>query len=169
MKFIKVKKLLKVLSVMGFCILSSAHATTSTHNLNSNEVLIFVSFSMPIKSLQAWSAQAQKIQAPLVIRGLVNDSFSDTQKAVKQMIGDGNGGVVIDPRLFQQYHITQVPAVLVRETDHNTCLPSQSCWHPETTDVIFGDIGLENALKIIADHGDNVDTAQRFLMAWRPV
>lgn len=169
MELIRLKKLLKLFSVMSFCILSSTQASTdTTDNTISNEVVVFVSFSMPINSLQEWSIQAQKIHAPLVIRGLVNDSFLDTQKAVKQIIGSVNkGGVVVDPRLFQQYHITQVPSVLIRHKNNSTCLSNQSCWSQESFDVVAGDIGLESALQEIAERGDNTVIAQKLLATWR--
>ena len=43
------------------------------------------------------------------------------------------------------------------------CLPNQSCWQPDTTDVVSGDIGLEAALRIVVDRGDNAVVAQRLL------
>jgi conjugal transfer pilus assembly protein TrbC len=103
----------------------------------------------------------------LIVRGLVNDSFLDTQKAVKQVIGDQQGGIIIDPRLFQQYHITQVPVVVIHPKNNHVCLQNQSCWHQENFDVVVGDVGLENSLKTIADRGDNTQTAQKLLAVWR--
>lgn len=129
-----------------------------------NSVYVFISFSVPQKSLQQWAAQAQKIHAPLVIQGLVDDSFPKTQQAVAALSKDGQSGVVLDPRLFERYHITQVPAVVViHPVVAAPCSPQQSCWHPETSDVVTGDVGLESALQTIADHGDAADTAQQFL------
>lgn len=167
MKSIIIKKLLVVLLAMSLNISVTARADTLINDTHSNEVLIFVSFSMPMNSLRAWSEQAQKIGASLVIRGLVNDSFEDTQKAVKQMIGGQSGGVLLDPRLFNQYHILQVPAVVVHQEKNRNCLPSQSCWRQENIDVVVGDVGLESALQTIADKGDNTQIAQRLLTAWR--
>jgi conjugal transfer pilus assembly protein TrbC len=129
-----------------------------------DSVYIFVSFSMPKESLQQWSAQAQKIHAPLVIQGLVDDSFTKTQQAVAALSSEHQSGVVLDPRLFQQYHISQVPAVVVvHPTVLKPCLPNQSCWNPEVNDVVAGDIGLEAALRIVADRGDNTVVAQHLL------
>ena len=98
---------------------------------------------------------------------MVNDSFLDTQKSVKQMIDTGSDGVVIDPRLFKQYNINQVPAVVIRKSGNNTCLKTQSCWSQENFDVITGDIGLASALQEIAEHGDNASIAQKLLQIWR--
>lgn len=146
-----------------------AHATTTpaTPTLQ-NSVYIFISFSMPKESLQQWAAQAKKINAPLVIQGLVDDSFTKTQQAVAALAKEGQGGVILDPRLFRQYHITQVPAVVVVHPTMTTpCLPNQSCWHPEINDVVIGDVGLESALQAVADRGDNTAVAERFLVEVR--
>lgn len=127
-------------------------------------VYVFVSFSMPKESLQRWAAQAKKTNAPLVIQGLVDDSFTKTQQAVAALSHDGQSGVVLDPRLFRQYHIQQVPAVVVvHPTDLKPCLPNQSCWHSEVSDVIIGDVGLESALQVIAERGDNAQVAEQLL------
>ena len=166
---VKIKKWWVVILMMTVSVVNSVRAITVTQDThsNSNEVLIFVSFSMPMNSLREWSIQAQKIHAPLVIRGLVNDSFGDTQKAVKAMINDQGGGVLLDPRLFQQYHITQVPAVVIHQQNNKSCSKNQSCWNQEKFDVVVGDVGLESALQMIADRGDNAQTAQKLLAAWR--
>src|ERR1700677_3171971 len=168
---LKLRTLFKMLGiVMGCCwmMISQAESYTTSNAVPGN-VLIFISFSMPMESLQAWSEQAQKIHAPLIIRGLLNDSFVDTQKAVKQMTIHSHGGVIIDPRLFQTYHITQVPAVLVRRSVVTTiCLPNQSCWQPEEDEVVMGDVGLESALKAIAQEDNHVaEIAQQKLAQWR--
>ena len=65
-----------------------------------NSVYVFISFSMPKESLQQWAAQAKKVHAPLVIQGLVNDSFTKTQQAVAALSSEHQSGVVLDPRLF---------------------------------------------------------------------
>ena len=72
-----------------------------------NSVYVFISFSMPKESLQQWAAQAKKVHAPLVIQGLVDDSFTKTQQAVAALSSEHQSGVVLDPRLFRQYHISK--------------------------------------------------------------
>lgn len=143
-------------------------SSQSTVPVVHDSVYIFISFSMPKESLQQWAAQAKKISAPLVIQGLVDDSFTKTQQAVSALANEGQGGVVLDPRLFRQYHIQQVPAVVVVHSNIlKPCLLNQSCWNSEVSDVIRGDIGLESALQAIADRGDTAPVAQRLLAAER--
>ncbi|MFT3741100.1 MAG: type-F conjugative transfer system pilin assembly protein TrbC [Gammaproteobacteria bacterium] len=124
---------------------------------NLNNALIFISFSMPQASLQQWSDQAKKIQAPLVIQGLVNDSFKDTQKDIVQFAKENSSGVILDPRLFEQYHITQVPAVVVQNTTQSLCNTSnESCWQEHPYTVVYGDVGLEYALQYLTEHDNPV-------------
>jgi len=111
-------------------------------------IIIFVSFSMPKESIKAWIDQAEKIGAGIYIRGLVNNSFKDTAKAVSDLIQDNKGGLLVDPTLFKKYAIVQVPAVVVVDKD--------------TFDVIYGDVTLDYALeKLNRKISDN--NAQRLL------
>ncbi len=176
----KLKTVFKILGLlMGYCVGMTQAASFSDIFLRMNsenptdhtvpgEVLILISFSMPLTSLQQWCDQAQKIQAPLVLRGLVSDSFVETQKAVKAITDHCHGGVMIDPRLFEHYHVTQVPAVIVRKEINKTCLPNQSCWQPKEEAIAIGDVGLESALKTIAEQdGSMASIAQQKLVQWR--
>lgn len=130
-------------------------------------VLIFISFSMPEASLRQWAAQAQKIHAPLVIQGLFKSSFPKTEQAVRELAPNNQGGVVLDTRLFRQYHIRQVPAVVVRKNNAQPCPTNQSCWENKDYDVVSGDVGLENALQQIVDQGVTAEIAKRVLAQWR--
>lgn len=114
----------------------------------SGDVLIFVSFSMPENSLKQWFVQAQHVQAPLIVRGLVNGSLKQTQKKM-QALWAGNGSVVLEPRLFTDYGIKHVPAVVVRNTAIR-CPALQNCPHIYPFDVVAGDVGLDYALATIA-------------------
>lgn len=119
---------------------------------NKSQILIFVSFSMPKASLKGWMTQAQKINAPIYIRGLVNNSFKDTFKAVGELVEDQKGGVLIDPPLFKKYSITQVPAVVVREQDSNLF------------DIVYGDVTLDYALEKIVKMSSRTDLAPAISM-----
>lgn len=180
---LKFKTLFKILGIVAsFWVMMTSQAESETtssmispmasrlpeYSVVPGNVLIFISLSMPMESLKAWSEQAQKIHAPIIIRGLLNDSFVDTQKAVKQMTLHSHGGAIIDPRLFQTYHITQVPAVVIRQIAASSCLSNQSCWQPKDDEVVMGDVGLEGALKVISESENNVaDIARKKLAEWR--
>ncbi len=113
-------------------------------------IIIFVSFSMPQTSLKLMMHQAEIIHAPVIIRGLVNNSFKATIQKMAELTKDNHGGVQIDPTLFRRFQINKVPAVVV--WNENECAPSQSCL--ENYDVIYGDVTLDFALKKIAAEND---------------
>lgn len=140
--------------VRGFT--TTAAATAQNPEIaTAGSVLIFISFSMPETSLRQWFAQAQRLQAPLIIRGLVNNSFTQTSAKIATLAADSQSGVVLEPRLFVDYHITHVPAVVVRNTTL-TCPSTQNCPHVYPFDVVTGDVGLDDALTTIADQPDSV-------------
>lgn len=119
---------------------------------NSQQVLVFVSFSMPKTSLKTWMHDANTIQAPLILRGLVNNSFKETTASMYELVKEGSGGMQIDPLLFDRFQIKKVPAVVV--TQSTSCLPNQSCL--ESYDVFYGDVGLSYALKQIEKQHDDL-------------
>lgn len=102
------------------------------------DILVFVSFSLPPESLRQWLSQASAIRSNLVIRGLLNNSFKDTAAVIKPLVEQQNGGFLLDPTLFQRYHITKVPAVVVTTATDNEYA------------VVYGNTGLRYALTRIA-------------------
>lgn len=128
-------------------LLASAQAADNPHPIqdknDKNRVLIFVSFSMPKQSLIAVLHDAQKIQAPVLLQGLVENSFKATFLRMSELVQQaGGGGVSIDPTAFEHYRITQVPTVVVLG-DTEPCI-----------DKMVGDIPLSAALKNLQNHGN---------------
>ena len=126
MKWYKVIIFSLILSMSGLC---------SAYDRSSSSVMVFVSFSMPKESLKAWMHEAQKIHAPIILRGLINNSFKDTQKAIFDLIKEDHslGGMQIDPLSFKKFNISKVPAVvLTRDREF---------------DVIYGNVTFDYALK----------------------
>lgn len=145
-----------ILLMIFIAVTASANELESLHlesDLNrSPTVLIFVSFSMPKESLKGWMMEAEKIDAPIIIRGLIHNSFKETTQTMKDLIKDNHGGVQLDPQQFKKYQINKVPAVVV--TSNSTCLPTQSCI--EHYDVVYGNVTLAYALSKIAAEKDEV-------------
>jgi conjugal transfer pilus assembly protein TrbC len=120
---------------------SNESSKSSTENTKSN-IIIFVSFSMPKESLKTWMQEGSKIGASVVMRGLVNNSFKDTIGAIYDLIKDHQAhGIAIDPTLFKKFNIDKVPAVVVVDSFENY-------------DVVFGNVTLDYALGVIANHGE---------------
>lgn len=110
-------------------------------------VYVFISFSMPEASIKAWLEQARLADAAVVLRGLVNNSLTDTMKAVSDLYGADQQraeAALIDPTLYARFGIDQVPAVVVTATAADPCMKID-CPTPEFLSV-FGDVPLRYAL-----------------------
>lgn len=113
---------------------------TEKKTQSRKKILVFVSFSLPEQSLRQWINDAHKFGANVIIRGLKNNSFKDTAMAMSKLLAeDKAGGVDLNPIAFQEFKITQVPAVVV--VDENS----------HDYDVVYGNVSLEYALQTIAN------------------
>lgn len=79
-----------------------------------NKYLIFVSFSMPKESLKSLYFDSKNQNAILVMRGLKDLSFKKTASELQAL----KIAVQIDPNLFKEYQVTQVPTI-VSLSEHN--------------------------------------------------
>ena len=145
----------KLFSVISSCLLLIL--TMQDCLAASSNILIFVSFSMPKTSIKGWINEGQKIETPIIIRGLVHNSFKETIQKLNELAQDHHGGLQLDPTLFQRYNIQKVPALVV--TNNSKCLPNQTC--KEDYDVVYGDVTLSYALNKIANQNDNVSEIAR--------
>lgn len=105
--------------------------STSQQETSTKRVLVFVSSSMPDESLKQWFTQAQNIHAPVILRGLVQNSLPATKQWLSNIAGENvsSYGVQINPAAFEQYDIQQVPAVVVTSKT-TTCPVNMSCPSP---------------------------------------
>lgn len=78
------------------------------------EILVFVSFSMPHLSLKELSREAGKHNAKLILRGLYRESFRKTAEKILEIDKKGLS-LEIDPKLFKKYQIKQVPTFVLIE------------------------------------------------------
>ena len=126
--------------------------------------LIFVSFSMPKASLKQILVQAKAYHIPVVIRGLVNNSFVETkasldkilrEKTKSEKIGESilNGAVALNPMWFRQFKIKQVPAFVVYSRGAS-CPLGKSCDNVKY-DVLYGNISVDQALDIFKSKGSS--------------
>lgn len=119
--------------------------------------LIFVSFSMPEDSLRALLAEAGRTGAPLVLRGLVDNSMQRTTARLGELLGTNNGreasaestpSLAIDPTLFERFDVDKVPAFVLPQDTISPCTP-EGCPVPEHLKVA-GDVSLAYALSVMA-------------------
>lgn len=111
------------------------------HSPYESGVIIFVSFSMPEQSLKAWIEQAKLIKAPLVVRGLIDNSFKKTIQKLKEL----GGGVQLDPIAFKRFQIKSVPSVVILSSSAKAETPQY--------DLVAGDVPLEEVLKFVEKNG----------------
>lgn len=121
------------------------------------QVLVFVSASMPLETLRNYARSLVNIKGTLVLRGgidglkKIRPTMAFSQKVLKvdpycrNNCPLFNVPLLIDPLLFRQHHITQVPAIVFQPEGL-----VQGCERSTTasgTDVIYGDISLKGALE----------------------
>jgi len=130
------------------------------------ELLIFISFGMPEKSLKLWAKQINRVGGKLLLRGFFENSLQETATKTLAIFGaEPNVDIAIDPERFQQFKVEVVPAVVVvkrQETlENNDVLPD--------FDVVYGDTTLEAALERISQSGsmEGQRAANAFLKRYR--
>ena len=119
------------------------------------QLYVFVSTSMPDITLKRLLIQASRIDGSLILRGLVDGDMQKTKNKVMQLLetdASGNtqidGGLSIDPTLFERFDISQVPSFVVTNTPAERC-NKMDC--PSTDYArLSGDTTLEYALETIA-------------------
>lgn len=134
--------------------------------ISDGVIYVAVSLSMPKASLRQLARDAEKAQAVLVIRGLLDGSFTKTQAALKGVFVEGEpAGLIIDPRVFQQYHVERVPSFISATDEVQPCDEGLDCNRPDVPfDVVRGNVSLAQALHLLADKGNAApDVARRAL------
>lgn len=133
------------------------------------EVIVFMSLAVPEPSWREWSAEAARIGAPMVLRGVLADGFTATVRAIRARQSEDGAGAGIDPRLFRLFRIGHVPAVAVVPGGVPPCTsPGCSGDALPPHDLVTGNMGLEAALEAIVREGDaGRDAARRHLAVFR--
>lgn len=119
---------------------------------DGEQLLVFISSSMPKASLRLLARQAAAVGAPLVLRGVVGESFPTTGEFMRKVYGDDEpkAHAMIDPTLFGRFDVHQAPAFVL--VPSGVCVTGvRNC--PDSTPVhvhIAGDVTLDYALDFIA-------------------
>lgn len=84
-----------------------------TPSISFASIYVFVSFTMNDEALKAYYIDANKIGATLVMRGLIDDSFTVTKAKLDEL------GIAYDinPELFDKYNVRQVPTIVEDKID----------------------------------------------------
>lgn len=110
-------------------------------------LLVFISFSMPLRTLDRLADQAGRARAALVLRGLADGSLTRTVTQVQSLLRGRKVAVLIDPQAFDRYAVRQIPTfVLVRQgAQARSCLAG-SCVSTDDYLAVSGDVSLDHAL-----------------------
>lgn len=143
--------------------------SAATGQKTGPQLYVFVSTSMPDITLKRLLVQASRINGSLILRGLVDGDMGKTKEKVMQLLeadAMGNtkidGGLSIDPTLFERFDIAQVPSFVVTNTPAERCSKT-GC--PSTDYArLSGDTTIEYALETIAREAPVMrDSAQTIL------
>lgn len=119
---------------------------------SSPRLMIFVTLGMPAVSLRLLTAQAERAQATLVLRGLKAGSMKQTLDAVQALIGTRQVAWQIDPESFVRYHVRHAPTFVLmkhgaqtppREACDALCIASDAYYS------VAGDVSLDYALNAL--------------------
>ena len=117
---------------------SSPKTETGAHA--ERHLLVFVSFSLPEATLINTLAEAKRLGATAVLRGLKGGSLKKTLQAAYRLSQKTGAGLAIDPVAFERFNIEQVPAWVVFNENHSG--------------VVLGAVSADYALSVIAQHAE---------------
>ena len=98
------------------------------------KIYVFVSHSMNDSALQQYYKEAESLGATLIMRGLIDDSFTKNKEKAELL----KIAYDINPELFDEYQITVVPAIVKHGNN--------------VIQKITGHLPLREVLKIFEDH-----------------
>lgn len=76
-------------------------------------LIVFVSLGMPRPSLERLVADAERVKATLVLRGVQNRSVTKTAQTIAELIGKRTVSWQIDPALFTRFEVRAVPTFVL--------------------------------------------------------
>ena len=129
-------------------------------------VLIFASFAMPEDALRALVLDAKAAEIPVVLRGFVGGSLAEAARQMRSILGDDPdnhalGGVLIDPRAFRVFEISDAPVFVATNAPLPDC-DGLDCSAPAPAhDRIAGNMSLAAALTALATEDDNAKDKAR--------
>lgn len=118
----------------------------------ADDLLVFVSLSMPPETLRLLAEQAGRAGAVLVLRGLKQDSMRLTLAEVQKILGGQSAPWQINPEAFRRFAVEQAPTfVLARPVAacQGRC-PEQAAAPAESYVKAVGDVSLDYALEAVA-------------------
>ncbi len=113
--------------------------------LAENRLLIFISSSMPKKSIINLMQQASNLGAVFVIRGLMDGSYVKTYHYFFELKGDNNVGIMINPTLFKAFDIVSAPTFALYQSTQD--LMQTACNVTPVYTKVTGEVTVHYALE----------------------
>jgi conjugal transfer pilus assembly protein TrbC len=138
-------------------------AATTAKSVDTAELMIFVSFSMPKEALERIVLQSEKSGAVLVLRGLKGNSLTRMGEELASLVGKRNVTAIIHPPAFKQFKVTQVPALVLARPSQATKIGEDGCASPASFIKIDGDVSQDYAFDLIERQSPAwADAARRY-------
>lgn len=107
------------------------------------QMFVFMSFSIPDETWVSISRELEKVGGVFVIRGLPQNNFKELASKILSLKEKGvDVPIQLDPKKFQVYQLTSVPAFLVIEE--------------KSYDKVVGNVSVKFALELMATKGDTL-------------
>ena len=115
----------------------------------TENLMIFASFTMPKESLKRLVHQANMLGASIIIRGFKNNTIKATALAIREL-GEEAGNVVINPNSFVKYQIQAVPTVVLTKAANQEQVDASDHALASSFVAVPGDVSLDYSLAEIA-------------------
>ena len=120
--------------------------------------IVLVSLSMPESQIKNLIAEGYKIGAAIAVRGLIDDDFETTLVKLKQLAGEMDGGVLIDPTLFRRFDAKAAPTFVLPLEPLQQCT-DQGCPTPKHVKAT-GSATFKYFLDLVERTGDENEKAE---------
>lgn len=124
-------------------------AVIPAKRVNTPELMVFVSFSMPKETLERIVLQSEKSGAVLVLRGLKGNSLTRMGEELAALVGKRNVTAIIHPPAFKQFKVTQVPSLVLAQPAQASKIGEDGCASTTSFIKVDGDVTQDYALDLI--------------------
>lgn len=116
---------------------------------DKRDLLVLISSSVPLETWKDFSRQMEKTGGVFVLRGIPGDSFEAFALKVVELRQAGvQAPIDIDPDLFEEFEVAEVPTVVLRG---------------KKSDRSIGNLRLSAILELMAESGDEKEKASELL------
>jgi type-F conjugative transfer system pilin assembly protein TrbC len=126
-------------------------------DINKQNIMVFISFSMPNNMILEYIEEAKRYNAVLVLRGFIKSesgkqSIPLTVQKISDITNKRGANVIIHPKMFELFQIDKAPAI-VRVRGNFECLDNGSLCDERNVlyDKVTGSVSLSYALELFND------------------